>query len=120
MRLSKLSICVRGLARLWGRSRQGGYGWEKILSGHVKDIDAWYLHDGRDIARVLVGSKAIIILPPLAQLKPIVCFRYGVCARIEQIASQCAVQRVCNFCSKNAKNAQVDSDTGYDRHSDER
>ena len=25
-RLSKMLICVNGLARLWGRSRQGGYG----------------------------------------------------------------------------------------------
>ena len=33
----------------------------------VEDIEAWYLHDGRDMGRVLlVGSEAIIILPPLA------------------------------------------------------
>ena len=52
-----------------GRSHQGGYGWD------VKDIDAWYLQEGRDMGRVLVCSDPIVILPPLAQVKPMICFR---------------------------------------------
>ena len=60
-------------------------------------MDAWYLHKVRDMGRVLVGSSSIIILPPLAQVKPIVCFRYGVCARIEHMARKFAVQRDSQF-----------------------
>ena len=65
MRLSRISICVEGLARLWGRSRHGGCRCGRILSGYVKVIDARYLHKGRDMTRVLVGMKTVIILPPL-------------------------------------------------------
>lgn len=32
------------------------------MSGYVKIIDARYLHKGRDMTRVLVGSKTVIIL----------------------------------------------------------
>ena len=93
MRLSTRTICVEGLARLWSRSCQGGCGCERVLCGYAKDIDAWYLHEGRDMGGVLVESMAMIILSPWAQLKPINCIGYGVCARIERIASKCAVQR---------------------------
>lgn len=64
VRLSERSICVEGLARLWSQSCHGGCGCKRILCGYAKDIDAWYLHEGRDMSGVLVGRKAIIILPP--------------------------------------------------------
>ena len=60
VRLSKVSICVEGLARLWGRSCQGGC---RILTGYMKIIDARYLHERQDLSRVLVGMKTVIIPP---------------------------------------------------------
>ena len=60
MRLSKVSICVEGLARLWGRSCQGGC---RNLTGYMKIIDARYLHEGQDPSRLLVGMN-IVIIPP--------------------------------------------------------
>ena len=62
-----IAICVEGLARLWGRSGQGGCRCGRILSGYVKIIDARYLHKGRDMSRVLVGMKTVIIPPPLGR-----------------------------------------------------
>ena len=49
------------------------------------------------MGRVLVGSNSIIIPPPLAQVKRMICFRYGVCARIEHMARKFAVQRDSQF-----------------------
>ena len=75
VRLSKVSICVEGLARLWGRSCQGGC---RNLSGYMKIIDARYLHErqDQDLSRVLVGMKTVIIPSlPLAEVKLVACFR---------------------------------------------
>ena len=68
------------------------------------------------MGRVLVGSSSIIILPPLAQVKRIMCFRYGVCARIQHMARKFAVQRTSQFgIEERQRMRPVDPDTGYDR-----